>query len=277
MIWTRRGVGYLALIAPLPVFLALAYGVPFFGVAGWSLTLPEPGLSNYERVFTDPIVLGVLLRTLRICAVVTIVTTAAAYALAYIWVQGSPRQRIFVEFCILVPFWISTLTRAFGWLVLLYNRGLVNTWLQDLGVTTEPLTLVRNEFGVIVGMTHFLIPFAVFPIASAMRHLDERVLLASRGLGAGRLRTFWSVFLPMTMPGILGAALIVFVFSLGFFITPAILGGGRSVMAAEFVYVQLFQTANWGLAAAISVVMVAIVAVLVTLLFRLTRVEKLMG
>jgi putative spermidine/putrescine transport system permease protein len=277
MIWTRRGGGYLALVAPLPIFLALAYGLPFLGVAGWSLTLPEPGLAQYARVFTDPIVQGVLVRTLRICAVVTIATTVAAYALAYVWVRGSPRQRTFVEFCILVPFWISTLTRAFGWLVLLYNRGLVNSWLQALGAIDAPLTMVRNEFGVIVGMTHFLIPFAVFPIASAMRHVDERVLLASRGMGASRLRTFWSVFLPMTMPGIFGAGLIVFVFSLGFFITPAILGGGRSVMAAEFVYVQLFQTANWGLAAAISVVLVAIVAVLVALLFRLTRVEKLVG
>jgi putative spermidine/putrescine transport system permease protein len=277
MIWTRRGAGYLALIAPLPVFLGLVYGLPFLGVARWSVTLPEPGLSQYVRVFTDPIVVGVLLRTLRICAVVTVAATAAAYALAYVWVHGSPLQRRLVEFCILVPFWISTLTRAFGWLVLLYNKGLFNTWLQELGVIAEPLTLVRNEFGVIVGMTHFLIPFAVFPIASAMRHVDERVLLASRGMGAGRLRTFWSVFLPMTMPGILGAGLLVFVFSLGFFITPAILGGGRSVMAAEFVYVQTFQTTNWGLAAAISVVLVAIVALLVMLMFRLTRVDKLVG
>ena len=277
MIWTRRGAGYLALIAPLPVFLGLVYGLPFLGVARWSVTLPEPGLSQYVRVFTDPIVVGVLLRTLRICAVVTVAATAAAYALAYVWVHGSPLQRRLVEFCVLVPFWISTLTRAFGWLVLLYNKGLVNTWLQELGVIAEPLTLVRNEFGVIVGMTHFLIPFAVFPIASAMRHVDDRVLLASRGMGAGRLRTFWSVFLPMTMPGILGAGLLVFVFSIGFFITPAILGGGRSVMAAEFVYVQTFQTTNWGLAAAISVVLVAIVALLVMLMFRLTRVDKLVG
>lgn len=277
MIWTKRSFGYLALIAPLPLFLALVYGVPFLGVARWSLTLPEPGVSQYARVFTDPIVVGVLLRTLRICVIVTAAATVAAYALSYVWVHGSPRQRMLVEFCILVPFWISTLTRAFGWLALLYNRGMVNTWLQDLGLIAEPLAMVRNEFGVVVGMTHFLIPFAVFPIASAMRHVDERVLLASRGLGAGRLRTFWSIYLPMTMPGILGAGLIVFVFSLGFFITPAILGGGRSVMAAEYVYVQIFQTTNWGLAAAISVVMVAIVAVLVVLILRLTRVEKLVG
>jgi putative spermidine/putrescine transport system permease protein len=126
-------------------------------------------------------------------------------------------------------------------------------------------------------MTHFLIPFAVFPLASAMRHLDRRVLLAARGLGAGALRTFWAVFVPMTMPGILGAALIVFVFSLGFFITPAILGGGRSVMVAEFVYLRMFEAPDWGLGAALSLVLVAIVGLLLAGLFRLVRVERLVG
>ena len=123
-------------------------------------------------------------------------------------------------------------------------------------------------------MTHFLLPYAVFPIASAMRSLDDRVLMAARGLGAGRLMTFWAVFVPMTLPGIIGAAVIVFVFSLGFFITPAILGGGRSIMVAEFVYVQLFHTVNWGLAAAVSVVLVTIVAGLIALMLKLTQVEK---
>ncbi len=271
----RRSVGTGILLAPLPAFLALAYGLPFLGVVGWSVTLPTPGLGQYAQVFTDPIVLGVLLRTVRICAIVTLATTVLAYALTYVWVLGTRPWSLLVEFCVLVPFWISTLTRAFGWLVLLYNRGIINTWLLDLGVISEPLALVRNELGTIIGMTHFLVPFAVFPLASAMRQVDTRVTLAARGLGAGRLRVFWSVLVPMTMPGILGAALIVFVFALGFFITPAILGGGRSVMVAEFVYVQTFQTTDWGLAAAISVVLVAAVALLAVLLLRLTRVEKL--
>jgi putative spermidine/putrescine transport system permease protein len=273
----RRGVATWVLLAPLPAFLALAYGLPFLGVVRWSVTLPAPGLAQYAQVFTDPVVVGVLLRTFRICAIVTVAATALAYALSYVWVLGTPGWSRFVEFCVLVPFWISTLTRAFGWLVLLFNRGLINTWLHDLGLIGEPLALVRNELGVVIGMTHFLVPFAVFPLASAMRHVDARVLMAARGLGARRLRVFWSVLVPMTLPGILGAALIVFVFSLGFFITPAILGGGRSVMVAEFVYVQVFQTTDWGLAAAISVVLVAIVAILMALLLKLTRVEKLVG
>jgi len=259
------------LTAPLLLFLLLAYIVPFLGVVRWSVTLPEPGFSQYHRLATDPLALSVLLRTLRICALVTVAATLGAYAIAYVWVRGTPVQRRLAELCILIPFWISVLTRAFGWLALLSNRGLVNTWLQQLGVIAEPLTLVRNEFGVIVGMTHFLIPFAVFPIASSMRSVDGRILLAASGLGGSQLRIFWRIFVPMTFAGIIGAALIVFVFALGFFVTPAILGGGHSIMVAELVYLHMFQSPDWGLGAAISVALVVAVGVLLALLFRFVR------
>ncbi len=263
------------MIAPLLLLLAFCYAVPFLGVAQWSVTLPEPGIGQYAILLTDPLVQSVFVRTLRICLVVTLVSVAAAYAISVVWVRGTPMQRILVEFCILVPFWISVLTRAFGWVALLSNRGLVNTWLQSIGVIAAPLPLVRNEFGVIVGMSHFLIPFAVFPIASAIRALDERVLLAARGMGASRTRIFWTVFVPMTRSGIIGAALIVFVFALGFFITPAILGGGRSVMIAELIYLRIFQSPDWGLGAAISVVLIVAVGVLMALLFRLVNPRQM--
>ncbi|MCV3734603.1 ABC transporter permease [Rhizobium sp. TRM96647] len=265
------------LVGPLLLFLAAAYVVPFLGVVSWSFTLPEPGLQNYANALTDELILSVFLRTFRICLFVTVFAVVAAYAIALVWVRGTPGQRLAAEVCILIPFWISVLTRAFGWVALLSNRGLINTWLTQLGVISEPLTLVRNEFGVILGMTHFLIPFAVFPIASAMRSLDERVLLAARGMGASRGRTFWQVFLPMTAPGVLGAAIIVFVFSLGFFITPAILGGGRSVMAAELIYLRIFQSPNWGLGAAISVLMMVVVGLLLGLLMRYARPKSMLS
>jgi putative spermidine/putrescine transport system permease protein len=147
----------------------------------------------------------------------------------------------------------------------------INTWLEAIGLISDPLPLVRNEFGVVVGMTHFLIPFAAFPLATAMRQVDERVLMAARGLGASRARVFWTVFLPMTRTGVIGAAMIVFVFALGFFVTPAILGGGRSVMIAELVYLRIFQSPDWGFAAALSVALVVLVGALMALLFRLVR------
>ncbi|MDQ0395020.1 ABC transporter permease [Labrys monachus] len=261
----------LFLIGPLVAFLVLVYVVPFLGVAEWSVTLPTPGVTQYEKLAADPLVFSVFVRTFRICLTVTVATVIAAYAIAYVWVRGTPLQRRIAELCILIPFWISVLTRAFGWLALLSSRGLINTWLIDLGVLGEPLTLVRNELGVVIGMTHYLVPFAVFPLASAMRSLDERIFLAARGMGASRLRIFWSIFVPMTFSGIIGAALIVFVFALGFFVTPAILGGGRSIMVAELIYLRMFQSPDWGLGAAISVTLVVIVGGLLALLFRYAR------
>ena len=119
--------------------------------------------------------------------------------------------------------------------------------------------------------------FMLFPLLSSMRQLDQRILMASRGLGAGALRTFWQVLLPQTLPGVLGAFIMVFVFCLGFFITPVLLGGGQTVMIAEYVFLQMFQTSNWGLGAALSVVLLALVSALIWVLLKMTRVNRLVG
>ncbi len=222
--------------------------------------------------------LSVFLRTVRICTVVTLLSVGFADVVTLLWVRGNAAQRFTMELCILIRFWISVLTRAFGWLAMLSNKGILNTWMQSLGVLSEPptmaepLTMVRNEFGVIVGMTHFLIPFAAFPLSTAMRNLDERVLMAARGMGASRTRVFcWQVFVLMTRAGLLGAGLIVFVFALGFFVTPASLGGGRSVMVAELIYLRIFQSPNWGLGAAMSVILMTLIGALLALLLRQIR------
>lgn len=256
------------LLGPLLLLLAMAYILPFLGVISWSVTLPEPGLGQYKAALGDSLILSVFWRTLRLCMIVTIISVVFGYAIALVWVRGSRIVRLLTELCIIIPFWISVLTRAFGWLALLSNRGLINGWLQSIGLIDEPLSLVRNELGVVIGMVHFLIPFAVFPLATAMRNVDERVILAARGMGANRIRIFWQVFLPMTTSGILGGALLVFVFSIGFFVTPAILGGGRSVMVAELIYLRIFQSPDWGLAAAVSVILMVSIAGLLTLLLR---------
>ena len=259
------------LLGPLLLFLGLIYIVPFLGIMRWSVTLPELGIDQYKTALSDPLILSIYWRTIKICVIVTFFSVVAAYAISLLWVRSGPVVRTITELCILIPFWISVLTRAFGWLALLTNRGLVNSWLQSIGLITEPLSLVRNEFGVILGMCHFLIPFAIFPLATAMRNVDERVLMAARGMGAGRQRIFWQVFLPMTLPGVLGATLLVFVFSIGFFITPALLGGGRSVMVAELIYLRIFQIPNWGLAAAVSVTLMVSVGFLLVMLLRQMR------
>ena len=264
------------LLFPLPL-LVVFYLLPFFGVVGWSFTLPEPGLDQYQRIATDPAIHDMLWRTLRLCLTVSVLALLIGYLLAYCWVFSPPFWQRVVEICVFIPFWISVLVRAFGWLIALRSNGVVNDSLMALGLVDHPLQLTRNELGVVIGMLHFMIPYALFPLLSSMRQLDQRVLLASRGLGASALRTFWQVLLPQTLPGLLGAFIMVFVFCLGFFITPVLLGGGQTVMIAEYVFLQMFQTSNWGLGAALSLVLLALVSALIWLLLRITRVNRLVS
>ncbi|WP_239025230.1 ABC transporter permease [Rhodoligotrophos defluvii] len=271
----RRIIEWCVFIAPLPLLLVAAYLLPLLGIFRWSFTSPTPGFGNYTQIFTDPAIHGILLRSLRICLVVTVISVMLAYLIAYHWVFGPPwRQRI-IEICVLIPFWISVLIRAFGWLIILRPRGLMNEWLMSAGLIGEPLALVRNEVGVVIGMVHFMVPFAIFPLVAVMRQIDPRVMAAARGLGAGPIRRFFEVFLPLSMPGVVGAFFIVFIFALGFFITPAILGGGRVVMIAEYVFLQMSQTANWGLGAALSVVLLIFVSIMMWVLLKVIRVERL--
>ncbi|WP_016963595.1 ABC transporter permease [Pseudomonas protegens] len=265
------------LLFPLPLLLVVFYLLPFFGVVSWSFTLPEPGIEQYQRIANDPAIHDMLLRTLRLCLSVSLLALVIGYLLAYCWVFSPPFWQRMVEICVFIPFWISVLVRAFGWLIALRSNGVVNDSLLSLGWIDHPLQLTRNELGVVIGMLHFMIPYALFPLLSSMRQLDQRVLLASRGLGAGALRTFWQVLLPQTLPGLLGAFIMVFVFCLGFFITPVLLGGGQTVMIAEYVFLQMFQTSNWGLGAALSLVLLTLVSALIWLLLRVTRVNRLVG
>jgi len=261
------------LLAPLLLFLGITYLVPLSSVLLQSLTTPEPGLQNYKQVLGDPLVWSVVWRTLRICLSVSVLAVVLAYPITLLWVRGGAMTRVLIELAIMVPFWLSVLSRTFGWLSLLSNRGLINTWLQSAGLLSEPLTLVRNEFGVIVGMVHFLIPFAVFPLASAMRSVDERVILAARGMGASPMRIFWQVFVPMTKSGIIGAGLLVFVFALGFYIVPTLLGGGHSVIIAELIYLRIFQIPNWGVAAALSALLMFFIGAFLIALIKRSQVS----
>lgn len=258
----------------LPVLLLFLYVLPFFGVAGWSITRPEIGLGHYEQIFTDPSLVAIFLRTLRICIVTTILTVGTGYVLSYYWVLGSPWQRRLIEISIFIPFWISVLIRAFGWVVILRTNGIANSFLLGLNFISEPVNMGRNEIAVIIGMVHFMIPFAVFPLATVMRKIDKKILLAAYGLGAQPITVFLRIFLPLSGSGIIAALIMVFVFSLGFFVTPTILGGGRVIMIAESVFVQMFQTANWGLGAALSVVLLVFVGALTWAFHKVVRIER---
>ncbi|EKE76511.1 ABC transporter permease [Oceanibaculum indicum] len=268
---------YWLLIAPAVLLMLIFYIYPLFQVLWISVTEPYPGLQNYEALLTRPLLHRIWLTTLRICAITTIITVVLGYLVAYAMVHVKETQRAWMMFCILLTFWLSVLIRAFAWVMLLRNEGLANQGLMALGLISEPLPLVRNEFGVIVGMVHFMLPLAVLPIFSNMTGIDARYVSAARGLGASPWVAFRHIYLPLSKPGLIAATILVFVFSLGFFITPAILGGGKVVMISEYIRVSFEETLRWGQATMLASTLLFAVLLTLALVARFVDLKKVFG
>jgi ABC-type spermidine/putrescine transport system permease subunit I len=240
--------------APM-VFLLVLFVYP---VARFLLISVEGGsLAQYDKALLDGLYLRVLADTFRIALLVTAFTLALGYPVAWFLASAPPRWAAVGLFCLILPFWTSVLIRTYAWSVILGRNGVLNRALLDAGAIEEPLRLLNNEIGVLIGMVHVLLPYMVFPVYAVMRRQDPTLLLASRGLGASGPQTFLRVFLPLTVPGILAGTTLVFVLALGFFITPAILGGGRVMMIAVLIEHQVRGLSNWPFAAALSAVLLA--------------------
>jgi putative spermidine/putrescine transport system permease protein len=273
----RPGLGWWLLILPALALLLVFYVAPILQVLAISVTEPEPGLGNYERILTSASVQRVMLTTLRICLITTVLALLLGYAIAYAITLAGPRARGWWILAVLVPLWISVLVRAFAWVTLLRRQGLVNTTLMNAGVISEPLPLVWNEFGIVVGMVHYMVPFAVLPMLASMREIDPRLLAAARGLGATRGQVFRSVFLPLSLPGVIAAAVLVFIFSLGFYITPAILGGGKTLMVAEWISLQILDLIRWGLGTMMATVLVVAIIATLAIFSRIVDLRRIFG
>ena len=240
------------------LLILFIYLMPLANVLLLSVTEPQPGLANYERVLTSSGPLRVLVTTLRIALITTLISVFFGYITAVAIVHVGALQGQLLTISVLISLWVSVLIRAFSWLMLLRDAGPLNEWLIRLGLIDTPIGFVRTELGVVIAMVHYLLPFAVLPLLGVMRGLDPSLVFASRSLGATPTRTFFQVYFPGTLPGVLASTIIVFVFALGFYVTPAIVGGGRVVMMAESVSVSILTTARWGFGAAQATVLLVI-------------------
>ena len=268
---------YWLLVVPALAAMLAFYFFPLARVLWISVTEPRPGLDNYALLLTSASVHRMLLVTARLCVITTIVTLMLGYVVAYAMAHARGRQLRWLTFFVLLPLWVSVLVRAFAWVTLLRGNGLVNQGLLALGIIGEPLALVRNELGVAIGMIHYMIPFAVLPLYANMQGIDLKLVTAARGLGASPRQAFLRVFLPLSLPGLVGAGVLVFIFSLGFYVTPAILGGGRVFMIAEYIGVQILNVLRWGLGAMLATTLLAGVLLLMAALGRLVNMKKLFG
>jgi len=254
---TRRDVAFLA---PLFVFMLLVFDLPILIMLGWSVSNPTITLKHYATVFQVSVYLKVLANTGRIAVVTTVVCVGLGYPLAY-WLRGlAGRARLIGLALLVLPFWISILIRTYAWIVILGNAGVVNRTLQAVGLIGAPLPILYNELGVTIGTVNVLLPFFVLPLYASMLRIDERLLQAAASLGASQRMVFWRVFFPLTAPSVAAGAILVFILTLGFYITPAVLGGGRVPMIANMLEMLINTFPRWELAAAISTVLLLLVS-----------------
>lgn len=247
--------------APALVLLAGAYLVPLGQVLALSVTDPEPGFGNYALLVESAGIARMLGNTARICAITTVVALGLGYVVAYAMTQARPGVQRAMMAAVLLPLWVSVLARTFAWVALLRREGLVNGWLMGAGLIAEPLPLMWNSFGVAVGMVHTMLPYAILAMAAQMRTIDRSLLAAARGMGATRAQAWRRVFLPLSLPGVAGAAVLVTIFSLGFYVTPVLLGGGRVMMVAEYVSLQIHDLLAWGVGTMLATTLVLAIGV----------------
>jgi putative spermidine/putrescine transport system permease protein len=268
-------------IAGLSLPALLLIGVIVFIPVGWLfwLSLIEDGalsLAHYQRL-ADATHFRIFWTTFEISFLVTALALLLGYPLAYLMSQLPPRWAGLCMIFVLVPFWTSLLVRTYAWLVLLQRRGLVNQVLLDLGVVETPLRLVHNYTGTVIGMLHIMLPFMILPLYAALRAVDANYLRAAANLGASPTRAFWTVFFPLSLPGVIAGSLLVFILSLGFYVTPALLGGGRVMMVSMKIQQNAGIYFDWGAASALGVVLLAVTLAIFWVLSRIIRIERLFG
>jgi ABC-type spermidine/putrescine transport system permease subunit I len=267
----------LGLSAPALLAIMVVVFLPISWLSGLSL-FDRGGdltLENYARIFQSPLYLNTFVVTFQISALVTLLCVALGYPLCYWMARMPPRRAALCMIFVLVPFWTSVLVRTYAWLVLLQRNGLVNQWLVSLGIVDEPLQLAHNLTGSVIGMVHIMLPFLVLPLYASMRAIDTDLVRAAIGMGASPARAFRDVFLPMSLPGLFAGVVLVFVLSLGFFVTPALLGGGRVQMMAQRIESTITIYSNWGAASALGVVLLLATLLLVWLLHRIFGLDRL--
>ena len=253
----RRAVGSaIALSVPAMLLLLALFAVPLLRLL--ALSVEGGSLVAYEKALTNSLYLRVIFETFKIAAIVTLLTLALGYPVAYVMAtSGRVWQLVGIAF-VLLPFWTSILVRTYAWMVMLGRNGVVNRTLIGWGVIDTPLPLLNNLAGVLIGMVHVLLPYMILPVFNAVKNVDPNLVLAAEGLGAPRWRAFLRVTLPLTMNGVAAGVTLVFTLSLGFFITPALLGGGRVVMVANLIEEQVRELLNWAFAGALSAILLAL-------------------
>lgn len=267
------------LLAPVLVLLLVFFLTPFLLQIGYSFQRydpargPLPGLTvqNYLIFFTDTYYYGIWWRTLRVALLSTLCTVVLAYPVALVLARVQGVRKTILLLLTISPLFVSSVIRAYGWMIVLNQGGLLNRALLGLGLIREPLTVMYTETAVIIGLVEVLLPFVILPLSSVLARIDPSLERQAMNLGADRLRTFWHVTLPLSVPGLLAGSILAFILSMGSFVIPALLGGARMKMLAVEAYASASTQSDWGMSSTLGVVLLLTTLLGIGLYSRLLR------
>ena len=273
----RERLTFLGLSMPAVLAILIVVFLPIFWLSSLSFynAAGELSTENYARIFESALYRRTFVVTFQISIAVTVICILLGYPLCYLLTKVKDRTAAILMVFVLVPFWTSVLVRTYAWLVLLQRNGIINSSLMSLGIIEEPLQLAHNLTGSIIGMVHIMLPFLILPLYATMRNIDTDLVRAAVGLGSSPRGAFWRVFFPMSLPGLFAGIVLVFILSLGFFVTPALLGGGRVQMLAQRIESTITIYSNWGAASALGVVLLLLALVMIWLMNRVFGLDKL--
>jgi ABC-type spermidine/putrescine transport system permease subunit I len=273
----RESVALSALAAPGLLLIGIVALAPIAWLFWLSFRTGDSfTLEHYVRLL-HPTYLLSLQTTFELTFLVTGICVVLGYPLAYLTAQVKQRTASILLLFVLFPVWTSLLVRCYAWLVLLQRRGLINTWLTDAGIIDLPLRLVHNFTGTVIGMVHIMLPFMVLPLYATMRSIDRDYTRAAANLGATPTQAFWHVYVPLSLPGLAAGVIIVFILCLGFYVTPALLGGGRVMMWSMQIERNVTYHSDWGAASALGVVLLAMALAIFWAVGRVIGFQRMLG
>lgn len=266
-----------AFLAPALLLLAVFFLYPLLSFLAQSIFDPDFTREHFDKAFGRKVYLKILLKTLKISTWTTVLCFLIGYPVAFVMAHARGKMKIIIITFVLIPFWTSVLVRMFAWMALLGRDGVINRALMHLNLTEQPLEMLFTQFAVLVGMVHFMLPYMILPIYAVMTGIPGNLMDAASNLGASPRKVFWRVYFPLSLPGVGAGGLLVFIISMGFYVTPALLGGAQDVMLAQIIEQQISDTLNWGFAAALSMILLAVTIVLYFFYDRLISPEKIYG
>ena len=269
----------LGLTAPAVIAVAIIMVMPVTWLFYLSFLADDGSFSfeHYTRMVESKSYARIFMTTFKVSIYTTAICILIGYPLAYFLSQLPSRMANLCMLTVLLPFWTSLLVRTYAWLVLLQRKGIINNLGIDIGLWDEPLKLVNNLNGTLIGMVHIMVPFLILPVYGSMKAISQDYMKASSNLGATPSQTFWQVFFPLSLPGLFAGTLIVFVLCLGFFVTPAVLGGGKVIMVSMAITTNIELFFNWGAASALGVVLLVITMSILFVSSKLLNLNQILG